>query len=114
MSTNPGASIRVAVFDRVEQAERAVGRLTSVQGVTNGIQVRPRTRSSPEELRHRILSALVRTVEADTDRIAIEVRDDTVVLSGSVRSHLEREEAERVAWSAPGVATVDNHLAVRR
>ncbi|MFC7546116.1 BON domain-containing protein [Plantactinospora sp. GCM10030261] len=95
-------------------AEQAVGRLTSVQGVSNGIVVRPRTRSSPDELRHRILSALVRTVEADAERIGIEVREGTVVLRGAVRSRLEREEAERVAWSAPGVATVDNHLTVRR
>jgi osmotically-inducible protein OsmY len=29
-----------------------------------------------------------------------------------VRSIPEREEAERIAWSAPGVADVANHLAV--
>jgi osmotically-inducible protein OsmY len=36
-----------------------------------------------------------------------------VVLDGTVRSWLEREEAERVAWSAPGVTTVDNRIKVR-
>lgn len=94
-------------------AERSVRRLTSVRGVTNGILVLPRVQPSTEELRHRIASALVRTVEADADHIVIEVRDGTVLLRGAVRSWLEREEAERVACSAPGVATVDNQLTLR-
>lgn len=95
-------------------ADRAVRRLSGVRGVTNGITVRPpHDRPAPDELRRRIEAALVRSVETDAERINIEVRDDTVVLTGAVRSWLERQEAERVAWSAPGVAVVDNHIRVR-
>jgi hypothetical protein len=35
-----------------------------------------------------------------------------VILKGIVRSWHEREEAERVAWAAPGVTTVRNRVAV--
>lgn len=94
-------------------AERSVRRLTSVRGVTNGITVRPPSQPSPDELEQRISSALVRSVETDAERINIEVAGDLVLLTGVVRSWLEREEAERVAWSAPGVTAVDNHITVR-
>jgi len=94
-------------------AERAVRRLSGVRGVTNGIGVQPRTQPAPDEIRDRIQSALVRSVETDAERISIHIRGDAVILEGTVRSWLEREEAERVAWSAPGVTSVDNHVTVR-
>jgi Predicted periplasmic or secreted lipoprotein len=94
-------------------AERSVRRMSGVRGVTNGITVRPRQRPSADGLKQRIESALIRSVETDAERITIGVHGDRVVLDGTVRSWLEREEAERVAWSAPGVTTVDNHIKVR-
>ncbi len=93
-------------------AERSVRRLTGVVGLTNGVRVMPRVRPSAEELHRRLLSALVRTVAADADRIDIEVREGAVTLRGSVHSRLERREAEGVAWSAPGVTDVRNELIV--
>jgi osmotically-inducible protein OsmY len=91
-------------------AERVVRRLTGVTGVTNLITVTPRV--SPQELKERIEKALVRTVETDAKNITVEVDGDAVILKGTVRSWAERNEAERVAWSAPGVAHVDNRITI--
>jgi osmotically-inducible protein OsmY len=93
-------------------AERAARRLSGVRGVTNLVGVRPRARPSPEQVRRDIEDALVRNAETDADQVTVEVDDDRVILAGPVRSWTEKQEAERVAWSAPGVATVDNRIVV--
>jgi osmotically-inducible protein OsmY len=40
------------------------------------------------------------------------VDGDSVILKGTVKSWAEREEAERAAWAAPGVASVDNRITI--
>lgn len=91
-------------------AERAVRYLTGVRGVTNLIRIKQR--AFAPEVRKRIEDALKRNAELDAKRITIETADGKVVLRGTVRSWTEREDAERAAWSAPGVSIVDDQLAV--
>jgi osmotically-inducible protein OsmY len=40
----------------------------------------------------------------------IETKGGEIVLKGKVRSWIEREEAERIAWSAPGVTKVVDQI----
>src|SRR5437868_1880199 len=93
-----------------QEAERAVRRLTGVKGVTNLIVVKPST--SVQDLKRKIEEALVRDVKIDADRIRVEVEGSKAILRGTVRSWFEKEEAERVAWSAPGITSVENRIVV--
>jgi osmotically-inducible protein OsmY len=93
-----------------QDAERVVRRLVGVTGVTNLITVKPRVAAS--ELKQKIEQALLRTVQEDAKRIEVEVDGDAVILKGTVRSWAERQEAEREAWAAPGVASVDNRITI--
>ena len=91
-------------------AEKAVRKLYGVVGVTNLIEVKARV--SKTEVKAEIESALKRSAELDASRIKVEVDGDKVILRGSVHSYFEREEAERAAWRATGVRTVDNRIEV--
>ena len=93
-----------------EEAERVVRRLAGVRGVTNLIVVKPRVK--PEELKKKIQEALVRNAQIDADRITVEIQGTTAVLNGTVRAWAEKKEAERVAWSAPGITQVENRISI--
>lgn len=94
-----------------EIAENVVRRLRGVRGISNLIKVKPRV--EPSELKHKIEEAFRRHAEIDAERVTVEVSGSEVILRGVVRSWAERQEAERVAWSAPGITKVDNRIVVR-
>jgi osmotically-inducible protein OsmY len=91
-----------------EDAERVVRRLAGVKGVSNLITVKPRATAS--ELKKRIEESLVRNAQLDASRITVEVQGNKAILKGTVRAWVEKEEAERVAWSAPGITFVENRI----
>jgi osmotically-inducible protein OsmY len=93
-----------------QTAEKAVRRIKGVKGVSNTVVLKPRV--EPIEVKRKIEGALQRSAEIDANRITVETNGGEVVLRGTVRSWIEREEAERAAWSAPGVTRVIDEIVV--
>jgi osmotically-inducible protein OsmY len=92
-------------------AVNAVRSLTGVRGVTNNLKLKPH--AFAPDVRDRIQQAIKRSAEVDASRVSVEAVDGRVILRGTVRSWAERQDAERAAWSAPGVTAVDDQIAIR-
>jgi osmotically-inducible protein OsmY len=91
-------------------ARRAAGRITGVLGVTNLIAVRQQP--SPTNVKDLITASFKRMIDTDTNSIRVTTDGGTVKLEGKVHSWHERQLAENAAWSAPGVARVEDKIAV--
>jgi osmotically-inducible protein OsmY len=102
----------VSWFYQKRDAEDAVRHLRGVRGVMNYVTVA--AKAAEREVRHHIAEALHRNANLDVRHINVAVHGDTAVLSGSVSTWTQRDAAERAAADAPGIAAVDNRLAVDR
>lgn len=91
-------------------AEDAIKTLRGVKSVSNQINVQSKV--STAEIKEKIEAALRRSAEVDARRITVEAVGARVILSGHVRSWIERDEAGRAAWAAPGVNVVENRITV--
>lgn len=98
-------------YQRAE-AEYDVRKLSGVTAVVNELSVRPRVDAG--DIRAKLMAAFERSAEVEAHRITVEVTDGKVVLGGKVDSWIERQEAERAAWSVPGVTTVEDNIAIGR
>jgi osmotically-inducible protein OsmY len=76
--------------------------------VTNLIKVKPHAELS--DIKHRIEESLRRSAEVDAGRIHITVTGGKVRLEGKVHAWHENELAQEAAWSARGVAEVEDHV----
>jgi len=93
-----------------ETAADAVRYLTGVRGVNNLVNVIPQVKLS--EVSNKIKAAFKRNAEIDARHVKVAAQGGKVILDGKVASLTERSAAEHAAWSAPGVASVENHLTV--
>jgi osmotically-inducible protein OsmY len=93
-----------------QTAERAARPVKGVKGIINDIKIKPRV--EPSDIKQKIQEAFRRSAEVDANQITVETSGGEVILKGKVRSWVERDEAERVAWRAPGVTKVDDRIVV--
>jgi osmotically-inducible protein OsmY len=121
----PAGAIRITVHDgwvnlegevdwqyQRAAAQNQVAKLSGLVGLINNITVRYRPPVS--DIRHSIEAAFRRNTAVHPEHIRLSVRDNgTVVLDGDVTGWTERGAAEDIAWSVPGVTTVESHLIVR-
>jgi hyperosmotically inducible protein len=96
-----------------DMASRHLAHLRGVTAVDNLICVRPGFAAG--DVGDQIVRALKRHAEREAHHIAVDVRDGTVTLSGTVGTCAERDAARGAAWSTRGVhAVIDNlEVAVR-
>lgn len=92
-------------------AEDDVRKLSGVRGVTNKITIKPQIDAT--DVKRKIESALKRHAEVEAGAIRVSVQNGSkVVLEGHVDNWDERRAVENAAWSAPGVAAVDDRLTI--
>lgn len=92
-------------------ATDAVRSLSGVVGVLNNITINQRVQ--PLDIQRKIEDALKRHAEIEAQHVRVVVSDGgRIALQGSVHYLFEREAAEKVVWSMPGVMAVDNQLTV--
>jgi osmotically-inducible protein OsmY len=89
-------------------AEDVLKDMAGVKGIRNLVTIRPLLIA--EDIASAIRSAFDRHAMLDARKIEVETEGSRVILSGRVANSTEREEAERVAWAAPGVHAVDNRI----
>jgi osmotically-inducible protein OsmY len=71
-----------------------------------------RSKPQPEDVKSRIEKSLIRAAEGDAKKIHVETIGGKVILTGTVRSRAESDDAKWAAWCAPGVMNVENRLAI--
>jgi osmotically-inducible protein OsmY len=92
------------------EVERMVRQVRGVTGVLDNIKVTPPV--SPESVQAEIEEAFKREAEVDARHIQVDVTDHTARLWGHVHSIKEAAAARAAAAAAPGIATVESHLAI--
>lgn len=93
-----------------EAAIEDLRHLDCVRDLRNEVKISPSVAAS--EIQDRIVGAMHRLGLASADKVAVETAGSQVTLSGTVVSWREKDVAEDIAWSVPGVSHVENRLAV--
>jgi len=93
-----------------ETARQVVLHLAGVTGVSNQIVLKPKV--EPTDVKERIEAAFKRSALVDAKRITVKAEGGKVILTGTVRTWVEYQDAERAAWAAPGVHEIKNLLRI--
>ena len=93
-----------------QAAERDVRNLMGVVGVSNQIGIKPKADAA--NLSDGIEHALNRSWFFDPKVVTVTAQGGKIKLTGTVRSWHDREVAEKAAWAAPGVTSVENKIMI--
>ena len=77
---------------------------------TNNIVIKPESQDEIEQ--EAVLRALRRSSFLAGQDIDVYVTENNVTLNGVVSSCFQKDEAERIAWGTPGIATLKNELSI--
>ena len=92
-------------------AQNSVENLLGLRGLTNNVTIRSKD-IDVKDIKNKIMKAFQRNTNIDACGIKLESSGCRVTLSGTVRSWIEKEETEKIAWSSPGVLSVDNRIEI--
>jgi osmotically-inducible protein OsmY len=93
-----------------QRAEKAMRHIRGLLGVFNHITVKPK--ALQRDVQRRVVRALHRAADIDAQHLSVTVKDDAVILRGTVASWGQRDAVERAAGSAPGITRLDNQITV--
>ncbi len=115
-SEQPGVIIldgQVDTYNEKILAEDIVGRVRGVIDVINNLSVVPPLARSDEEITESVIANLKRDSWVEWANISVETIDGVVFLRGTVKSRVEKQEAENDARWLAGVVDVVNHIVVK-
>jgi len=97
-------------FYQKEAACRAAGKISGVTGISNLIALREVPVAG--DVKERIVAAIKRAANGDAQSVTVVTHGGKVTLGGRVRGWNERQIAERAAWAAPGVTSIEDNIIV--
>jgi osmotically-inducible protein OsmY len=93
-----------------EAAQKSASNIDSIKVLTNNIKIE--TDNADDIEKAGIERAIERNWAMKNQDVQVYVSGNKVTLNGIVHSFYQKEEAERMAWNAPGVWTVNNELII--
>lgn len=102
----------VTWFWQLHRVEDLISNIIGVVDVKNELTVVPSEKISDEIIAREIVAELEQADHADPGKILVEVKNGSVILSGSVRTYLAEQEAYEAAIQQAGVTLVVNNIGI--
>jgi osmotically-inducible protein OsmY len=94
-----------------EAVEEYIRNVAGVKAVYNNIELSERL-CDGKTIAERINAAFHRHATLDASTVCVNIQGKKAVLTGKVRSWIEKKDAEIVVWSSPGINAIENLIEV--